>query len=673
MSVRNWAAVCAAFFFLHSGWVVAQDNADPAAEMAPAVDSSTPVLPETEVQGQQAPGQTPNPFPSEPLPDDSAVTPNASVQPLSKTPNSVTVINEEQLKRYGQLTVSEVLRQVAGVDVVRSGGPGQTSSVFIRGGNSNHTKVYLDGIALNDPSDPSRRFDFNALQVDNIERIEVLRGPQSTLYGSDAIGGVVNIITKRGVGPVRSKLSGQGGSFGTAQSGFASSGGNERGYYSVGGSYLHTDGISAADSRNGNTERDQYKNGTLSARVGANFGEGWNADNVLRYTNTRAGADGFGFVFPFDPADEIGRFVDTRNFANRFQLSNVAYDGDLQQRAGFSLNDVYRSDTQPSFFDRALFQGQSRQFDYQADMRIIENNVSTAGTVYWQEEASVGPTPGGDPAEASAQNMGSVYFQDQHTLWDCWTTTAGFRFDDHSRAGAAQTYRFGSIYNIEPLDMNFHGTLGTGFRAPALAETVVGQFATFPFTNPNLRPERSRGWDFGARKNFVDGVLWADVTYYRNDFVDLIVSGGPPTFALANVGIARSHGIEMTTGWRPSDLWICSGSFTHDDTFDGNNNRQLLRRPRDKGTVSVTRLFPDYRAQTTLYANIIGRRIDFDGLGNIVTLAPYTTLNATASWRPWDAVEFFARGDNLTNCAYQEVYGFGTPGIAGYGGVNVYW
>ncbi len=642
----------------------------------------SPQLPDTVIPGQ--PADQPGPFPANPLPEGSAgggsnvvLTPDNRSENRGSTGSSVTVITQEQLQQFKQSSVAEVLRQVVGADVVRSGGPGQSTSVFLRGANSNHTKVILDGIPLNDPSDPSRRFDFSNLQTDNIERIEILRGPQSTLYGSDAIGGVINIITKRGEGPLQSKASGMGGSFGTGQTGFQASGSSNEVYYSIGGSWLHTDGISAADARNGNTESDLYENGTISSRIGANLTENWNVDYVMRWSDAHVGIDQFQSAAPFLPVDQFGRIVRSQNFANRLQLAHVSNDTRVRQKLGFSYNDVKRADNLPSSFERPFFGGQTKQLDYQADWDVTEFNTLTAGAVYYHENAQV-EASAFDMAEVGTQNMASVYLQDSITLFDQWTTSAGVRWDDHSRAGPANTYRVTTIWNVGETGFAPHGSVGTGFRAPALSENFFGVTNPFGFANGTLRPEKSFGWDAGLRKDFDGGRYWIDGTFFRNDFTDLIIfSFDPGTggFKLVNVGQSNSQGVELTAGWQASDLWVVSGTYTYDNAYDADADRRLLRRPYNKGTLAVTRLFPDQQAQVSAYLLAVGNRLDsdFGSPGGIGVLNSYVTLNMTASWRPLDPVEFFVRGDNLTDTRYEEVRGFGVPGIAGYGGMNLYW
>ena len=312
-----------------------------------------PELPETIVPGRL------NAFPSEPLPADTVISPNRQPTPLDQTGSAVDVITSEYIDqispRGGQTTVAEVLRGRLGLDVVRSGGPGGITSVFLRGANSGQTKVLLDGIPLNDPSNAGRSFDFSTLSVDNIERIEVLRGPQSMVYGSDAIGGVVNIITQRGQGPLSVRATGFGGTYNTGQTGLHASGGDEQKYYSVGGSFFSTGGISSASARNGNTEHDSFNLGTVSGRFGYNLGETWNVDYVFRYIDAAAEIDdAFSFAPPFLPIDNLNRKNLIKGFSNRVQLSNWLVDGLVQQRVGFQPGRLRPDRHRPRLPERQL-------------------------------------------------------------------------------------------------------------------------------------------------------------------------------------------------------------------------------------------------------------------------------------------------------------------------------
>ncbi len=631
--------------------VVLQEEAQPPAARLTDQPAEEPIpeLPPTIV-----PGRIGN-FPAEPLEGDAVFSPNRNATPASETGSSLSVITQEEIQRSGQNTVAEVLRGQLGVDVVRQGGPGGLTSVFLRGGNSAHTKVLLDGISLNDPSSASRAFDFSNLTVDNIERIEVLRGPQSMVYGSDAIGGVVNIITKRGQGPLSLRASGMGGSFNTGQTSLSASGGSDHAYYSVNGSFLSTGGISAASARNGNTEHDSYNNGTVSGRLGYNFGDSWNVDYVFRYVDAAAEIDDFDF-FSGLPIDNLIRKNLTKNFSNRVQLTNWAVDGLIQQKVGFNLNDVDRRDTDPGFFSPASFHGQTRELDYQASALLAETNTLSAGANYLAEDAVSSLNP------QATQNIKGVWLQDAFQIGPNWFNTAGYRWDDASRAGSAQTYRFTSLYRIDPLGTAFHGSLGTGFRQPALAENL------FAFGNPNLRPERSKGFDFGARQQIWGEALYFDATYFRNDFRDLIIFDFN-TFSLANVGRARSSGVELTLNSLLTQQLRMNAGYTFDDTLNLDTGAQLVRRPRNKMLLSFTRMSLDNRSSLTLSTMYVGQRLD---TGNR-TLDQYMLLNLSGSYQATERVQLFARLDNVTNTFYEEVRGFGTPGFGAYGGANVVW
>jgi vitamin B12 transporter len=622
--------------------VALQENAQPAEEPIPE-------LPPTIV-----PGRIGN-FPAEPLEGDTVVSPNRNATPASQSGSSITVITQEQIRRGGQNTVAEVLRAQLGVDVVRQGGPGGLTSVFLRGGNSAHTKVLLDGIPLNDPSSATRAFDFSNLTVDNIERIEVLRGPQSMVYGSDAIGGVVSIITKRGQGPLSVRATGMGGSFNTGQTSLSASGGSERAYYSVTGAFLSTGGISAASARNGNTEHDGYNNGTVSGRLGYNVGDTWNLDYVFRYVDAAAEVDDF-YFFTGLPIDNLIRKNLTKNFSNRVQLTNWMVDGLIQQKVGFNLNDVDRRDTDPGLFIPASFHGQTREVDYQVSALLAETNTLSGGANYLAEDAVSSLNP------RATQNIKGIWLQDAFQIGPNWFNTAGLRWDDASRAGSAQTYRFTSLYRIDPLGTAFHGSLGTGFRQPALAENL------FAFGNPNLRPEHSKGWDVGARQQIWGDALYFDATYFRNDFRDLIIFDFN-TFSLNNVGRSRSSGVELAVNSLLTQQLSMKGSYTFDDTLNYDTGTQLVRRPRNKMLLAFTRLSQDERSSITLSTIYVGQRLD---TGNRV-LNPYMLLNMSGTYQATERMQLFARLDNITNTFYEEVRGFGTPGFGMYGGLNVTW
>jgi len=226
---------------------------------------------------------------------------------------------------------------------------------------------------------------------------------------------------------------------------------------------------------------------------------------------------------------------------------------------------------------------------------LTETNTVSGGANYRAEDAVSSLNP------AATQYIKGVWLQDAFQLGPNWFNTAGLRWDDTSASGAAQTYRFTSLYRMDATGTGIHGSLGTGFRQPALAENL------FAFGNPNLRPEHSKGWDIGARQNIWGEALYVDATYFRNDFRDLIIFDFN-TFSLQNVGRARSSGVELNLTSLLTQQLTMNASYTFDDTLNLDTGTQLLRRPRNKLLLSLTGLSQDERSSLTLSALFVGTR-----------------------------------------------------------------
>ena len=653
------------------------DSTQPAAQtQTPAEADEVPSLPDTRVLAKPTPG----PFPREPLPDDAAITATRTETLRSQIGSSISVITEEQIRSSGQTTLLGVLRSagVPGIDFAQNGNPGSVTSGFIRGANSSHTKVMMDGIPINDPSSPTRNFDFGSFSLDNVERVEIIRGPQSTLFGSDAIGGVVNIITKRGKGPAQFRSTSMGGTFGTWQQSLGVSGGTDKYYYSLSGSYLQSDGFSAADKRNGNREHDGFKNGNLGFRGGYIFNEYVDFDVVYRYQKARIDIDDNFNAVPGGPGGSLGFIVADSNHINalesntlRPQVRVLLFDGALEQKAGFNYIN-YNRDAPGGF--TPFFNGETRKFDYQANAKLFElenfKNTATLGVEYLDERSSTVSVPN------ASQFARSIYVQDQFALWDRWFTTVGGRHDDYSIAGVADTYRVTTRYQLKETYTAFHGTLGTGFRAPSLAEY-------FGFGgNTGLRPEQSKGWDVGVEQAFdSERRFVVDGTYFRNDFNNLINFAPAPGFPFGrnqNVDLARTTGVELTANWQLFDDTALTATYTHTDAIDATTNLRLLRRPPNKYSLGVSQFFLDRKANLSANLRWVDFRDDFGPYSDPVTFAPIRTrlspysvanLQAYYDWKP--SVRFFGRIDNAFDQKYQEAFGFATPRFSVYAGVTM--
>jgi vitamin B12 transporter len=605
--------------------------------------------------------------------DEIVVTATRLETPESEIGSSVTVITSEQIGERGATTVAEALRGVPALDVVRAGGAGKTTSVFLRGAKSEHTLVLLDGVEMNDPSSTGRGFDFGNLTAGNIERIEIVRGPQSVLYGSDAMGGVVNIITKKGTGKPSGFLSAEGGYARTlvGQAGVAGSAGPVN--YSLGVSRLVTDGISAAAEKDGNREEDGYRNTTVSTRLGIAPAKDFDADLILRYIDADADIDNAGGSGGDDPNNTL----DTRQLFLRIQSRLSLFDDLWEQRLGFSLSDQSQDygngidADHPSDLERGGYDGRIVKVDWQHDLRLHESNTLTLGVETEKESASstyyseslYGPYSSDFP-EKAARTTG-YFLQDRIRLGDAWVTTLGARIDDHSRFGTKTTWRAATSFLFRQTSTRIKGSVGTGFKAPSLYQlySVYG--------DENLDPEKSTGWDAGVEQTFLRKRLTIGAAYFSNDFENLIDFDSASS-QYVNVGKAETKGVELSLSVRATDDLTLRASHTLTDTEDKATGKELLRRPKNKSSADVDYRFAG-RGNVNLSLLVVGGRDDSDYSSwpaARVRLGGYALVNLAASYDIADNVRISGRVDNLFDKDYEEVCGYGTYGISAYAGMR---
>ncbi|MEW4453523.1 TonB-dependent receptor [Bremerella sp. JC817] len=582
------------------------------------------------------------------------ITPNETPTEMRKFGGTVRVVSREQIEQSDAYTVGEILARQPGVDVVNSGGPGGVRSIFLRGANSQHTKVMIDGSPANDPSSPSRGFDAANLTLDNVERIEILQGPQSLLYGSEAIGGVVNIITRRGQGPMSGAVNVQGGSYQTHREGGFVQGSSGAIDYSFSGSWLDTQSFSAAA---GGAENDPFEVGALAGAFGVQLTENTEFVYRLRYTDSRAHIDDASFSTGIPPTDDPFRIYLSKNMVQRFEINNTMLDGNITNMFAYDYVTYERND-KDDFFPSNI-EGATRQFTALSTALLWPDHEFSVGVQHWDESATTEYLP--SPPDSASQYQTGIFFQDQLTLWDRLHLTGGVRWDDHSEAGPHSTYRTTAAYELRETNTRLRASLGTGYRAPALSENV------FPYGNPALKPEESTGWEYGVDQSFFDNNVVFGATYFRNDYRNLIIYD-PMTFTLLNVGRARSHGIELTTDWYLTDQWTVWASYTHTDTWDADTDKQLLRRPRDKGTFGVTRYYGNRAGSITMAARMIGRRIDSrDGS---VVLPNYNVIDLYGDYWIRPNMRWIYKVDNLFNEQYEEITGYATADASLYSGIE---
>ena len=599
--------------------------------------------------------------------------------PIEEIASSITVISSKEIESRQKTTVLEALRDIPGLDVVQTGGLGGYTSIFLRGANSEHTLVMMDGVEVNDPISPGRSYNFSHLTVDNIERIEIIRGPQSTLYGSDAMGGVVNIITKKGEGKPKFLLSAEGGSFTTFRETTGISGGNKWVNYSFALSRFDTKGISAASKKDGNYERDGYENTSLSARLGFSPIDNLDIDFILRYINAKTELDNSAGVGGDDP-----NYVQKSNQFLFKTLVSLSLFNDLWiQKLGFALNDHNRDienkkDSQHPFdCENGRYDGQLIKFEWQHHLNLHKTNALTFGLdldreegkskYYW--ESTWGPGESAFPKKTA--HINGYYIQDEIKLWERFFGTFGIRIDDHSRFGTETNYRIAPAYLIKETDTKIKGTFGTGFKAPSLYQLFAPATLWGPIGNKNLKPEKSRGWDFGIEQELLKKRVVLGATYFRNDFKDLIQFDWGQGYV--NITEAKTEGVELSASAKPIDDLTLRISYTYTDTEDKTTGEALIRRPKNKIGFDLNYHFLS-KGNVNLGVIYVGRRDDLDfsiSPSRRVKLDPYTLVNLAVSYDINKNFQLFGRVENLLDKEYEEAKGFGTPGLSFFGGIKL--
>ena len=604
------------------------------------------------------------------------VTANRTEQSLDKVGQSITVLDSAEIERRQTQAVADILRTVPGVTVVRNGGIGTSTSVSIRGAESDQTVALVDGIKLNDPSSPGGGFNFGNLLVGNIERIEVLRGPSSVLWGSQAIGGVVNMITRQPTEQLGVNLRGEYGYRDTGQLVGNVSGKAGPLSASIGAGYFRTDGISAFSEARGGTEKDGYRNYGANGNFNLALTDWLSVDARGWYSEGRVNIDGFPPPsFAFGDVDEESR---TREFVGYTGINAALLDGRFRNRLGYAYTDTRRRSIALDGVASETFAGHGRneRIEYQGIFDIAEGWQLTGGIE--RETSRFSSSSFGAVPSIGRARIDSVYAQLVASPVRGLTLTGGVRHDDHNRFGGATTLAASGVYAIAATGTTLRASYAEGFKAPSLFQLQSD------FGNQLLRPERSKGWDAGITQDLVDGRLQASATYFRRDSDDLIIfiscplprtgiCAGRPSGTYDNVSKARAEGVEIGLMMQPVDALRLQANYTYTDATNrspGNANfgRQLVRRPQHSVTALV-----DYRWSFGLETGVTLTHVgaSFDNANNSRKVEGYVLADLRAAFPVTDRFELYGRIENLFDERYETVFRYGTPGRAGYVGVRL--
>ncbi|HEY7862872.1 MAG TPA: TonB-dependent receptor, partial [Thermoanaerobaculia bacterium] len=565
-----------------------------------------------------------------PVAENIVVSATASPEEIDEVASSVTVVTREQIEQNGWKTVGDVLRSVPGVDVVTSGGPGSATSVFLRGANSQHTLVLIDGVRANSPFFPG--YDFSLLSTRNVERVEVVRGPFSALYGSESIGGVVQVFTRPAGESFSATLAAEAGNADQRDlSAFATAGSKS---------------VGVAASFRDRQEDGERKNDDWEDRSGSLRLEG-------RFANDfRVALEGSMVEGELGLPGPVGAESPDSRYTNRQETVILP--------ASFTPADGHRAQVTLGWVRaRPIFE--SPGFVSETDAQTLQARAAdtfTAGShritgfVEWQrwsvdDESNFGVALDGQRAE-----IWSVGAEDSADLSAAWQLTAGLRYDRHSEFGDALSPRAAISYRMRD-GWKLRASGGTGFRAPSVGELY------YPFSgNPDLDPERSVSFDVGVEKQIPGGR--AALAIFWSEFKDLIVFD----FAIGvnfNVGRARSAGAELSWQQQVSPAVALDVGYTYLDTEDLDTGLPLIRRPEHSGFAGAT-FRPLERLVISPRAVYVGSREDVLATNSTVHVQqpPYGRVDFYTSYT-FGVFTPFVRIRNLFDEEYSEANGYPAP------------
>ena len=617
--------------------------------------------------------QTPPPFttvtagPAGPSDEGVSYSANRTPTDMTKVGSSVEIVTGQQIEAQARPFVRDYLDQLPGVTTSQSGPAGSLTTLNIRGANQNYVKVLIDGIDISDPSGTQTAPAIEHLMTGDVGRIEVVKGSQSTLYGGDAVGGIITILSKDV--PLGVSTSGlfEAGSYNT-QRGLATMGyGSADGFARFTFQGIHTDGFSAADERYGNTESDGYSNARasgsgeyiLSDAVKV-FASGWVLHANLRYDDgaTPEGylGDSNARVITEQEAGRTGVEIKGLNgaFVNTFAVQGMENDRTITGGAWYTGT--------PS-----TFYGDRVKGEYLGTLKANDWLSFVIGADY-EEDGAKTETLVERRTVDLASGFGQVQVQPLKNL----TLTAGGRDDDHSTFGDYLTYRVTGAYYIEASETKFRASNGTGFRAPSLFEL----YAPF-YGNTSLQPEQSFSWDAGVDQFFFNGRYRLSATYFEldtTDEIEFVTDATHPIGGYSQIpGTTHRKGVELAANVPVNDWLSFYAAYTYTDARTDAGVR-LFRIPYNAFAFNVNVLFFDC-VKATVSTRVAIDTVDVFFNQNTyasktVPLEDYMLVNAKLSYDITPAITAYVRGENLLNEKYETVFGYGTPGISGYAGLT---
>lgn len=587
---------------------------------------------------------------------DIIVTASSIEQPESESGQAISVIDRARLEQLQSATIADALRTLPSVSVAQRGPVGSQTSVFLRGGNSAQTLVLVDGVRVNDPSSPNGAFDFGGLQTGNFERVEVLRGANSVIWGSQAIGGVINLTSALPTDGFVLRAEAEVGQANSVRTSANVSGKSSLISGSIGGSWLRTSGISALT---GGTERDGYDAASANGRLEIALTEALSVD--LRGFYNRGIVE---YDSPFGLGANALPESRNRQFIGYAGLRSTLFDGRLISHLSISRTDIDRLGKDPVAFSFNNFDiaGKIDRFGYKGELRALDKVTLVFGLDH--ERTRTSTSFEGAPATLASNQVTGGYAQLIAHPIDGMTLTGGVRHDDYSDYGTKTTFAANTAITPDDGTTLLRASFAQGFRAPTLSE---GQP---PFGNPALRPETANNFDVGIERRFLDGRAALSLTWFRRSSNDLIAFSFA-TFRSENIDRARASGIEIEIALRPTDRLDVRANWSHVDAINRSRGplfgNRLALRPQDIVTVTADWISP-WQTRIGATLSVIGD--SFDDAANRVRIDGYALMSLRAAHPLAKGLEAFARVDNLFDAKYSSVAGYSTYGRGAFAGLR---
>jgi vitamin B12 transporter len=591
-----------------------------------------------------------------------------------ETGASVSIITGEEIAESGKDMAVDLLTTIPGIDVVKTGTFGGIASIGIRGTNQKNVLILIDGVPVNDPigGGGDKFFNFANLSTDNIERIEIIRGPSSVLYGSESAAGVINIITKMGKGKPEVRLSVEGGSFLTFKETASFTASNDLINFSLAASRIDSEGMSKRANPDGSItglENDPYHNTSISSRTRLNLFGNSSLDFNIHYINSEIAVDDFTGDSPY------------HMFYSEFFSTGLIFNQTLSfwnHRFSFGHSSSKTKDINepPAGFDHTYFDGMNEKVEWQNNFNINTENIKdtisigVSGSFDTASLLTASNTFGFDASRIPEKSVSifGLYLQNHFKLFDRLFLITGGRYDYNQNYGSDLNYNISLSGIIPVIETRIKGNAGTGFKSPTLYQLYIKN--SWITGNTSLSPEKNFSFDIGFEQPLFNNLIVINAVYFNSVYTNLIttIETSPWVYKFINLDKAYMQGFELDFTFNlPYNIKLTAG-YTFTKANAAGSDAQLARRPMDKFFSVFNWSFLN-RGNINISYTYIGTRRD-SNYSNIM-LSPYVKLDLAVSFWIIDSVQIFVKIDNVTDSRYQEANGYAMPGINGYGGVTV--